>query len=1138
MLAAESRIVLPPVPADQVALPVAIWAEPVVIDTYPPDQPDRFPAFLDNRVYQGSSGRVYPLPFHERISPTKSPWRWSAVHLENKWIRLMVLPELGGRIHIGYDKIRGEDFFYRNNVIKPALAGLAGPWISGGVEFNWPQHHRPGTYLPTDTSIERGSDGSVTVWCSDHEPLNRMKGMHGIRLYPDRALVEVRVRLYNRTEETQTFLWWANVAARVHEGYQSFFPPDVTHVADHAKRATTTFPRVQGSYYGVDYPARVDAEHPDADRIDWYRNIPVPTSYMCVGSEGDFFGGYNHNSGVGFVHWADHHISPGKKQWTWGNAPFGWAWDRQLTDTDGPYIELMAGVYTDNQPDFSFLTPGETKSFSQFWYPIHDIGPAQAATLEAVASLVAVGPDQYRVGVSVTGDRPGSMVTVSGGDGSEVLCREVDLAPGYPALIEFETTRCESDLVVLVRQGQLELVRLQLPTDVQADPPAPATEPPRPEEVASVEELYLTGLHLWQYRHATRSPEPYWREALRRDPSDSRSNVALAALSLRRGQYNEAEALLTRAVARLTHRNPNPADGEAHYRLGLTLQHRQRWDEAYDSFAKSAWNSAWRAPAHYSLATLDCRAARWSAALRHLDQALSAESDHLQAADLRVMVLRRLGRSAEADQQLLRTRALDPLDNWAIDLAGHESVCDAQTLLDVALEYAGSGFVDEALDVLDRADRRALTSPTGVGGVAPLIGYHRADLLRTAGRQAEAKAAAARAAEVDPGLCLPVRLEDANALVRALLADPTDSRAAALLGHWLYANGRHLEAIEHWRLAVDVDPTDPVVWRNLGLAAVNVLHDNQAATGLYHRAVELAPDDPRLNYEVDQLAARQGTPVAQRVSTLAGLGELVRQRDDLTVVLAELLIQSNEPDSALELLSDRVFQPWEGGEGQVLDVWESAHAELARRALAGGRPAAAADHLRAALAPPESLGEARHPLVNSADLHLALGDALRAAGGDPVPSWQTASNFVGDFQNMSSNAFSEMTYFSVLGCRRLEDHAKAQQLIAGLEQYIRSLTDSPAMIDYFATSLPTMLLFNQDGEARRTITVLFLSAQLAVLRGETVTAVEMLHQVLSRDPAHCAARILLTELPDLSEWSSGSNSSSGTAADPVQRRQR
>ena len=185
------------------------------------------------------------------------------------------------------------------------------------------------------------------------------------------------MRLYNRTQFTQTFLWWANVATRVHEQYQSFFPTDVRFVADHAQRAITSFPLSNGSYYGVNYKERSesgvpadeaprmfvpDGSYPPND-LSWYANIPVPTSYMAIGTEQDFFGGYDHRAEAGVVHVTSHHISPGKKQWTWENHDFGYAWNRSLTDNDGPYIELMAGVYTDNQPDFSYLAPWETKTF-------------------------------------------------------------------------------------------------------------------------------------------------------------------------------------------------------------------------------------------------------------------------------------------------------------------------------------------------------------------------------------------------------------------------------------------------------------------------------------------------------------------------------------------------------------------------------------------------------------------------------------------------------------------------------------------------------------------------------------------------------------------------------------------------------
>jgi hypothetical protein len=408
---------------------VKAWEQAVNIFTYLPESADPNPMFIEKRVYQGSSGRVYPLPFIDRIATEGHDHAWRALHIENKYLRLMVLPEIGGRIHIGLDKVNGYDFFYRQNVIKPALVGLAGPWISGGVEFNWPQHHRPATFMPMAFEIEHGDDGSATIWCSDHDPMNRMKGMHGVCLYPDKAYVELKVRLYNRTPYVQTFLWWANAAVRAHERYQSFFPPDSKFVADHAKRAITSFPQSDGRYYGIDYAERrrngvpteeqprlftPDGSYPPND-LTWFGNIPVPTSYMILGSRGDFLGGYDHVAEAGMVHIANHHISPGKKQWTWGNHEFGYKWERNLTESDGHYIELMGGVYTDNQPDFSFLAPWETKEFSQFWYPIRETGIPIAANLKIALSL-ETEPGVVHLGVCVTQDLPEAHIMLEQGE--------------------------------------------------------------------------------------------------------------------------------------------------------------------------------------------------------------------------------------------------------------------------------------------------------------------------------------------------------------------------------------------------------------------------------------------------------------------------------------------------------------------------------------------------------------------------------------------------------------------------------------------------------------------------------------------------------------------------------------------------
>ena len=1085
---------LPPVPTDQAGRGVAAWSEPLIIDSYLPAEPDRYPAFLETRVYQGSSGKVYPLPFHERIAQTKVPHKWQAVHLENEWVRLVILPELGGRIHIGYDKVADYDFFYRNNVIKPALVGLAGPWISGGVEFNWPQHHRPATFLPTDFAIEEEADGSVTVWCSDHDPISRMKGMHGIRLRPDSSVIEARVRLYNRTDSTQTFLWWANVAAAVNDDYQSFFPTDVHFVADHAKRAVATFPQVDGHYYGVDYPARVSPAAPDADRLDWYRNIPVPTSYMVTSTEDDFFGGYDHGREAGFVHWADRTIAPGKKQWTWGNAEFGWAWDSNLTDGDGPYVELMAGAFTDNQPDFSYLAPGETKTFSQYWYPIQGIGPAHQANLDAAVRLDVKPGDintAVRIGISATSSIDAAAIVLTDGSGNVVFESRADLRPGTPVLLDARlagSVAAES-LTLIVRRDDAVIIEWRHREPVAAPvAPVAATEPSAPSEIESQDELFYTGQYLDQYRHATRAPEPYWLEALDRDPGDVRCHVALAARLQSAGRFVEAESHLREAIARLLTRVPNPADGEAHYRLGITLVHQGRDAEAREFLAKASWNSAWRVPAGFALGALFGRAGDLGAAEKALREVLALDSNHAQATDLLVLVLRARGAFEEASVVLTAHRQRDLLDQWARDLAGLSLSSDAPTLLDIALEYAGSGFDDDALRVLDLAALAAKSTALGQVQVAPLVHYHRAVILERQGRAADAATARQEARVADSLHSLPSRLADAAALENALAEDPTDPVAASLLGSWYYDKRRYDDAIASWRAALESGDLTrsmaALVHRNVGIAAFNVLGDPGLALRSFHSARAAAPTDSRLLYELDQLLARTGSSNAERLALLEAEFALVAERDDLSIVFASLLTSEGRAAESRDLILGRQFQPWEGGEGQVLAAWDSAAIALAASALAAAHPGDAVGFIGDALQPPSSLGEARHPLANAADLFWSLGEAQDALGNpeEAVEAWTVAAESTGDFLNMSAQPFSAQTAYSVRALRRLGRNAEADALLASLADYVATLRSTPASVDYFATSLPSMLLFHDDPQTGRDADITTLTSQLAELQ--------------------------------------------------------
>jgi tetratricopeptide (TPR) repeat protein len=1111
------QLQLPPAPASEVGV-VKAWEEPVTMRTYLPAPPDPNPLFLEKRVYQGSSGRVYPLPVIDRIDTEAQDHTWKAVHIENEFLRVMILPEIGGRIHVGYDKVGDYDFIYRQNVIKPALVGLAGPWASGGIEFNWPQHHRPATFMPVEITIEREDDGSITAWCSDHDPLLRLKGMHGVRLQPGRAYIELRVRLHNRTMDTQTFLWWANVATHVHEKYQSFFPKDVRYVADHAKRAITEFPLSQGRYYGIDYGERAASGVPEDERptqfmpdgtyppndLSWYANIPVPTSYMVIGSKGDFSGGYDHARQAGIVYAGNHRITPGKKQWTWGNQEFGYAWDRCLTDADGPYVELMAGAYTDNQPDFSFLAPGETKTFSQFWYPIRQIGVPDCANHEAALRVERNG-DSARVHLMTTRSMQDAVLRIAS-HGELIASREEILEASKPICIEFALPFSVAEFDVTLEAGDETVLRYAPAEIFPVARPEAATEPRLPEEVESSDQLYLIGLHLEQYRHATRGPELYWREALRRDRGDCRANCALGRWHLRRGEFAQAETLLRAAVARLTERNPNPYDGEPHYNLGLVLLYQSRRDEAYDAFYKSTWNAAWRGPAYHRLAEIDCTRDAWTQALDHIERSLRTDADNLNARGLKAMILRKLRRDEEAADLIAGTLALDPLDIWARYLSNGQTPADGQQRLDLAFDLLRAGLYDDALLVLSVADESANKDGSGA-----MLLYARAWTLAQFGREEESTAAYQLAAKASSMYAFPSRLEEMVLLKETIRTNPQDGRARYYLGNLLYDRRRHAEAIGYWEAATKLDQSLPTVWRNLGIAYYNVRHDVQKARRAFEQARALAPEDARILYEQDQLFKRLGEAPAKRLAALENARNLVDRRDDLSVELADLYNHIGRPAEALRILLARKFQPWEGGEGGVLAQYVRAHLLLGREDLEGDRAQAALEHFQSALRPPVELGETWHPLANRNEVEYFLGVAFDALGERERAHacWRRAASRQGDFVQMQVCAISESTFWSGMALGRLGETEQANRLFREIAEYADNLERETPKIDYFATSLPTLLLFEEDLAQRQKIRARFLRAQSLLGLGKNEEALAMLRSVEQLDVNHSGVADLL-----------------------------
>lgn len=1083
---------------------VIIREEQVVIPTYEIGAADKNPMFLEKRVYQGSCGKVYPYPTTETISPVKTEKTYQAVWLENEYIKVMVLPELGGRIQRAYDKTNGYDFVYYNHVIKPALVGLTGPWISGGIEFNWPQHHRPTTFMPVDHVIQENADGSKTLFVHDVDQMYGTKGITGFTLYPDRAYIEIRGQLYNRTATPQTFLWWANPAVSVNDQTQSVFPPDVHNVMDHGKRDVSRFPIATGVYYKHDYSEGVD--------ISRYKNIPVPTSYMAEKSEYDFVGGYDYGKEAGILHVADHHISPGKKQWTWGCGDFGKAWDRNLTDEDGPYIELMTGVYTDNQPDFTWLKPFEEKTFKQYFMPYKQAGYVKNATIDAMVNM-----ELTKEGVALcayaTSRREHAEIVLTV-KGEEVLRDACVLSPVeiYKKVIAVKPEK-ETDLKVQVLDGSKVLVEYQPKDQGIPEMAKPAEAAKEPQEILTTEELFLTGLHIEQYRHATYLPDPYYLEGLKRDPSDSRINNAYGNLLMRRGDYAQAEKHFRTAIKRLTWKNPNPYNSEAYYNLGLVLFLQRRFEEAYDAFFKATWCSEQQEMSFYYLAVIATGKEEYEAALELVEKGLVKNWHNIKARGLKAAILRKLGREEEALAWIKESKKIDPFDFLsrfeAYFLTGdEEEKMKLQSLmrnfhenhLMIARDYAEGGFYAEAIEVL-----RSCTQDK------PLLHYYAGYYLSLLGKTAESLEEYKKAEAADPLYTFPNKLEDIAVLEAAIAADPDASKAQYYLGCLFYDKLQFERAIALWEASEQKNPAFATLLRNLSIAYYNKQGDPQKAQEKMEKAFALDITDARVFLELDQLYKKLNRSVQERLTNYEkyaiGAGStasLVELRDDLMIEYVTLLNSAGRHQECYDTIMGHTFRPWEGAEGKVSMQYKAALVQLAKQKLKDAASQEAEKLLEKALEYPINLGEGR--LEGTKDNHIwyLLGIAREAMGKAADDCWQKATEGTDEPAGMMYyyDQPADMILYKGLAYEKLGEHRAACACFHKLIDYGEQHIHDEVKIDYFAVSLPDFLIFEDDLTKRNEAHCYYLMGLGNLGLGKKAHAAEYFDEVLRRDPSH------------------------------------
>ena len=854
----------------------------IVLPTYAPGGYDKTPLFYTGRVYQGAQGRVYPYPMQDVLHDGKVDEAYTYLTLENDWFHVGMLPEHGGHLLNFTDKATGFETFYRQHVVKPALIGMLGAWISGGVEWNFPHHHRATTAMPIDWRFVENVDGSKTIWFGETELRRRLKWTIGLSLLPDRAVLQAENVFMNRQPWIESMIYWANVSVHCGDDYQILFPPSMHLGFDHHKNYWTSYPigprkeeiellPSQRSKYANDISGTMD--------LSWWKNFTIESrSIFGMDPDNAFMAGYDHKKQMGTAHVSNRHITVGKKFFLWGNFPEAHVWDTVLTDNDGPYLELMVGCWSDNQPDYSWIAPYETRTVKQYWFPVKGIGGVKNVTIDGAVNVDRVKKDELLVGFHSTRALKGCTVRVRRGRGSsgesgktgnsgEVFSESgIAIDPNTPwcktVKVEADANDQEFTAEIADAHGKVFLSYTPVGPDPH-DPLPPKVENPKPpKEYTSAELAYEVGLRLDQFHNGILDPEPYYRRALEIDPDYTRANLAMGVRFAKNGSYAEAKPYLEKAVARATQNHTRALDAAPEYYLALVERGLGNLKRAEDLFWRCTWRLTYKKESYVEIARIAALRGDWEEALARIDDALALGQEEAKLWTMKGIFLRKsiatgCNRKQSAVECFARAIKCDPLEYWAVverdgfAAAEKNRGLKAQQLLECISDYWGIGGYDEVIALCEAALLKAADEkPYETEGALPLkdtiaacdsyknalFGYFKGAAQMKKCCQCEKVASSNSqfpignmgignnstmatfnmAAAMPTDYCFPNRLEEEEVLKMAAKAAPELANTWYYLGCCEWNHDRKEAALADWKKCVKINPKHALALRCIG----------------------------------------------------------------------------------------------------------------------------------------------------------------------------------------------------------------------------------------------------------------------------------------------------------------------------------
>ena len=1063
-----------------------VWEAPLSIPTYELGEPDPNPALLD---WQRRKWRpVYPYPMLDTLTNRKVEKSYKAVYLENEYLKVTVLPELGGHVYAIYDKTAGRDVLYTNHVVKYAMVAIRGAWVSGGIEWNFPDGHTLTTVSPIDYATRMEADGSASVIIGDTERVQRMQWSIVCRLRPGSKALETEVTLNNRRETPGRYWYWSTAAAPATEDMRFIYP--MRETLPHVYWPVYQFPREKGVDIGT------------------YREVRNDLSLFALNSKRDFIGVYYEKSDWGIVHVADHKELPGKKTWTWGTDESGDIWIEKLTDADGQYVEFQAGRY-ETQMEHEYIAPHRVERFTEYWFPVNRMGGGfDEATRDAAVNFSVEGA-RATVTTNVNAKFDDAELTVESA-GRRLHSDTVDLDPAktHTASFSVPADAAGQPLTVAIREkGGRVLLRYATDTPVDGNPDfRPAERPvPDPKLPTSAEQAYVEGV-----AHDKKSNERLARlsfnEALKRDAGFAPAHIALGLSFYRGGEYEKAADHLTKALRR------NKDAGDARYYLGLARRGQGRYVEAAEQLMWVVRTGHRESVARYVLGEMALAAGDTGGALEHLQQAVLLDPRDLKARTVLALAERTAGRLEAAQQRIDAVVWEAPLDYLAlaeqaeIDRArGNDAKArgaqgelwrllarEPDSVLELAFDYLAAGRLAEGRGVLEEGIRRA--SAQG-GRVHPMLHYTLGYFYERAGDKSRAGEQYALGSKGDTAFVFPHRVEEVAVLRAAAAANPRDGRAAYYLGNVLASKERGEEALTAWREAVRLDPSNGVARRNLARALWLVAGRKDEAAAEFERAIAATPSDFHLYVEFDRLLAETGaTP--RRVRLLEGAPEAVRGRAPVVQALAAAYVDAGRFADAAALLERTQFTSGEH-EFVALGIYRRAHTGLAREHQKAGRHAEAARAYLRATEYPKNLGAGAPSMQSQAREYVAAARAYEAAGmkDEAEKLWRRAADEALVSPTQPIEPWSEHYFYKAVALERVGRREEARALY----QRLANLGDE------------RLMLAAEPSPPEGAIRYALAGAGLKAL-GRTAEARAALERAVKMDPQSELARAQLAEL--------------------------